>query len=72
MAVERACRAALDQAGLPFDGDVEGALLRLGCLEETGVASEAGAAARLASAEAVVSRVAARMRGVAPDRSWGF
>ena len=72
MAVETACRAALAQAGIPFEGDLALALRRLQApsdiweLQETGRASK-----RLAAAERAVAWVAGYLRREAPDRSWG-
>jgi len=63
MAVEMACRAALTQAGLSFEGDLAQSLRRL---QESGRASR-----RLAAAERAVAWVAGYMRREAPDRSWG-
>jgi hypothetical protein len=72
MALETACRAALEQAGLAFDGDVDRSLARLGAppelrLEEPPIrASE-----RLASAERIVRWIADYLRREAPERAWG-
>ncbi len=72
MAVETACRAALEQAGLRFDGDVDRALVRLGA-PRTFAAGDGAAegAVRLAAAERVVRWVADYLRREAPERSWG-
>lgn len=73
LAVESACRAALEQAGLDFDGDLERALARLGAPRELLPGEDArGAAERLASAEKVVSWVASRLRREVPERPWGY
>ena len=72
MAVETAIRAALAQAGIPFEGDLPQALRRLQApsdiweLQETGRAGK-----RLAAAERAVAWVAGYLRREAPDRSWG-
>jgi hypothetical protein len=72
LAVETACRAALAQAGLRYEGDLEQSLRRLRApsdiweLQETGPTSR-----RLAAAERAVAWVAGYLRREAPDRSWG-
>ena len=73
MAVETACRAALQHAGFPFDGDADRALewlsapegLRLGLTTGTG-------RHRLAASEQVVGWVASYLRSEAPERRWGY
>jgi len=72
VAVESACRAALDQQGIAYDGDVEGALFRLGAPLGLGAGGVARGAQRLAEAERAVGWVAARLRSEAPERTWGF
>jgi hypothetical protein len=69
LAVESACRAALAHAGLPYDGDVEHALRRLAAPRDLW---PGGLDDRLRSAEHVVAWVANYLRGVAPERSWGY
>jgi hypothetical protein len=73
MAVESACRAALAQAGLPFDGHVERGFARLaaprGLWDERGWDSAAGC---LDAAEAVVAWTARYLRSEAPEHSWGY
>jgi hypothetical protein len=73
MAVESACRAALVQAGLPFDGNAERGFARLaaprGLWEETRADS---AAECLDAAEAVVAWTARYLRHEAPEHSWGY
>ena len=73
MAVESACRAALAQAGLPFDGNAERGFARLaaprGLGDETRPES---AAACLDRAEAVVAWTARYLRHEAPEHSWGY
>jgi hypothetical protein len=73
MAVESACRAALAQAGLTFDGNAERGFARLaaprGLGEETRAASPA---AHLDAAEAVVAWTARYLRHEAPEHSWGY
>ena len=72
MAVETACRAALVQAGLPFEGDLERALRRLQAPTDIWELQQSGPASRrLAAAERAVAWVAGYLRREAPDRSWG-
>lgn len=72
MAVETACRAALVQAGLPFEGDLELSLRRLKAPSDMWELQESGRASRrLAAAERAVAWVAGYLRREAPDRSWG-
>jgi len=73
LAVETACRAALDHAGLRFDGDVGVALASLaapGSLWDGHSARSAGA--WLADAERAVDWVACYLRGEDPSRSWSY
>lgn len=73
MAVESACRAALSQAGLRFDGDLRGALSALaGPADLWDVAQGAPAAERLAAAQRVVAWAAGYLRSAAPHRAWGY
>ena len=73
MAVETACRAALEHAGFSFDGDVERALDRLSAPWDlrSGLTGGTGRQ-RLAAAEQVVAWVASYLRSEAPERSWGY
>ena len=72
MAVEMACRAALTQAGLSFEGDLAQSLRRLKAPSDIGELQESGRASRrLAAAERAVAWVAGYLRREAPDRSWG-
>jgi hypothetical protein len=72
MAVETACRAALAQAGLPFEGSLEQSLRRLSAPSDIWELQESGRAARrLAAAERAVAWVAGYLRREAPHRSWG-
>ena len=72
MAVEMACRAALTQAGLPFEGDLQQSLRRLKAPSDMWELQESGRASRrLAAAERAVAWVAGYLRREAPDRSWG-
>jgi hypothetical protein len=73
MAVESACRAALSQAGLPFDGDAGRALQALAAPRDVGEPLPgASAAGRLAWAQRVVAWLADYLRSEAPERAWGF
>ena len=72
-AVEAASRAALEQAGMRFDGDAESALVRLAAPRDVLRAPvEAGARGRLEACERIVGWVAAYLRSEAPERSWGY
>ena len=72
MAVETACRAALTQAGLRFEGDLQQSLRRLKAPSDIWELQVAGPASRrLAAAERAVAWVAGYLRHEAPDRSWG-
>jgi len=71
MAVETGCRAALEQSGLAWDGDLEASLHRLRLKPEP-LDSDGHGMARLAAAEKTVGHLAAYLRTVAPTRSWGF
>jgi hypothetical protein len=68
MAVENACRAALEPAGFPWDGDLAAALRRLSVPEEIVAACEDGPA--LDAAQRTVDWMAAYLRVAAPGRSW--
>jgi len=73
MAVETACRAALEQIDVPFDGDLELALARLGAPRDVWELQQTGPAGRrLAAAERAVAWFAAYLRHVVPGRAWGF
>lgn len=72
MAVECACRAALDQRGIRYDGDLPGALGRLGAPLGLGAFGAVGGAPRLSEAERAVGWVADRLRREAPERTWGY
>jgi hypothetical protein len=72
-AVETACRAALEHAGLGFDGDVNAALARLAA--PAGLWSTVEAARgrqRLAATEQAVGWIAGLLRSGAPERPWGY
>jgi hypothetical protein len=73
MAVESACRAGLEHAGLPFDGDLDRALDRLSVPPELYARLLAGSGGgRLAAAECVVASVACYLRNQVPERSWRY
>jgi hypothetical protein len=73
MAVESACRAALAQAGLPFDGSVERGFARLAAPRGLGDETRRdSAAACLDAAEVVVAWTAHYLRREAPEHSWGY
>jgi hypothetical protein len=73
MAVESACRAALDLAGFEFDGDLERGLDRLSAPHDLLVGLGDGpASARLAACERAVGFLAGYLRSEAPQRSWSF
>ena len=72
-AVESACRTALAQAGLRFEGDARRALEALHAPPDLAHAAlGASAAERLAAAQRVVAWAAAYLRSEAPERAWGF
>ena len=73
LAVETACRTALEETGLGYDGDLEVALARLGAPRDVWELQQAGPASRrLAAAERAVAWFASYLRHAAPGRSWGF
>ncbi len=73
MAAEMACRAALEQAGRRFDGDLEAALDDLSLPRHVlAELTRGGSSERLAAAETVVGWVASYLRNEAPERNWGF
>jgi hypothetical protein len=72
MAVESACRAALDQQGVAYDGNLQAALGQLGAPLDMGGLRGVRGAERLAEAERAVGFVADRLRRAAPERTWGF
>jgi hypothetical protein len=71
MAVESACRTALQQAGLPWSGDVDFALDRLR-IHRVSVHEEPTPRSLLLAAEETVALIAAWLRGQEPNRTWGF
>ena len=72
-AVEAAGRAALEQAGMCFDGDVDRALSRLAAPRELLQALGGGSPAeRLLACERVIAWIAAYLRSEAPERPWGY
>jgi len=73
LAVESACRAALEQNGRRFDGDLDHALGWLEAPPELleRVESTRGTE-RLAATERAIGWVSDYLRDEAPDRTWGF
>ncbi|HET7293078.1 MAG TPA: hypothetical protein VFM88_11675 [Vicinamibacteria bacterium] len=73
MAVEAACRAALERAGFEFDGDLERSLDRLSAPHDLLAGMEDGSPpARLAACEHALGFLAGYLRSEAPERSWTF
>jgi hypothetical protein len=73
LAVESACRAALAQAGLFYDGDVLRGLHRLAAPRDLwDPLPGASGGERLAAAERAVGWIAGYLRGEAPQHAWGF
>ena len=73
MAVESACRAALEQAGLPYAGDLEASLEQLAAPPDIWELQQLGRPARrLAGAERAVAWMASHLKRMAPDRTWGY
>jgi hypothetical protein len=74
LAVESACRAALEHLGLPYDGDIERALRDLKVDAEWSASGDVPTADRslLLAAERTVGSIAAFLRDAEPARSWGF
>lgn len=74
LAVENACRTALEHLGLPYDGDLGRALHALKVDAEWAASAQSGAADRslLQAAERTVGSIAAFLRDAEPTRTWGF
>jgi hypothetical protein len=73
LAVETACRAALEQSGIDYDGDLEVALARLGAPRDVWELQQGGPAGRrLAAAERAIAWFASYLRHAAPGRSWRY
>jgi hypothetical protein len=73
LAVETACRAALEEVGLEYDGDLERALARLGAPPDVWELQQSGSAARrLAGAERAVAWFSAFLRRAAPEHEWVY
>jgi hypothetical protein len=72
LAVENACRAALDQKGMAYPGDPEGALSRLDAPFGLSAGEAMRGAERLAEAERTVGWLAHHLRSAVPERTWGF
>jgi hypothetical protein len=73
LAVESACRAALAQAGLFYDGDVRRGFSRLAAPRDLWepVAAVSGGE-RLLAAERAVAWIAGYLRSEAPEHAWGY
>jgi hypothetical protein len=71
MAVESACRTALEQAGLPWSGDVDSALARLR-IHRVSVEEAPTPRSLLLAAEETVALIATWLRRQEPSRTWGF
>lgn len=73
MAVEAACRAALEHAGFEFDGDLERGLDRLSAPHDLLAGLQGGSPVeRLAACERAVGFLASYLRSERPERSWTF
>jgi hypothetical protein len=73
LAVETACRAALEQFALEYDGDLEHALARLGAPRDVWELQQSGSSARrVAAAERGVAWFASFLRRAAPGQAWLF
>jgi hypothetical protein len=74
LAVESACRAALEHLGLPYDGNIERALRDLKVDAEWSESGLDQAEGRwlLLAAERTVGGIAAFLRDAEPARNWGF
>ena len=71
MAVESACQAALERAGLPWSGDIDAALDRLR-VHRVAVDEAPTPRSLLLAAEETVALIAAWLRRQEPNRTWGF
>ncbi|HET9317895.1 MAG TPA: hypothetical protein VFQ51_20040 [Vicinamibacteria bacterium] len=71
MAVESACRTALQHAGLPWSGDVDAALDRLR-IHRVSMEEAPTPRSLLLAAEETVALIAAWLRRQEPNRTWGF
>jgi hypothetical protein len=73
VAVESACRAALAQAGLRFDGDLGRGLRALAAPSDLWRPIQgARVDEHVAAAQRAVGWAAAYLRSEAPDRAWGY
>ena len=74
LAVENACRAALEHLGLPYDGDLVRALRELQVDAEWSASTGGEVHDRelLLAAERTVGSIASFLRDAEPARSWGF
>jgi len=72
-AVEAACRAALEQRGASFDGDLGRALERLAVPDDLLASVEsAEGKARLEAAEKAIGWLVDFLHGEAPEKTWGY
>ena len=71
MAVESACRTALERAGMTWSGDVDSALDRLR-IHRVAVDEAPTPRSMLLAAEETVALIAAWLRRQEPSRTWGF
>ena len=74
LAVESACRAALEHLGLPYNGDLHRALHYLQVDAEWAACAAVPLDDRqlLLAAERTVGSIASFLRDAEPTRSWGF
>lgn len=73
LAVESACRAALEQRGERFDGDLVYGLARFDAPLDLWEPADARSSTQwLVDAQRAVGFLAERLRSEAPERSWGF
>jgi hypothetical protein len=73
MAVENACRAALDEGGCGYDGNLRRGLGVLQAPQGLLAGLDFGAGRdRLAATERAVGWLAGYLKERVPDRSWGF
>ncbi len=72
LAVDCACRVAMDQADLVYDGDPGGALVALAAPRSLWPLGEGDAHERLRATERVVSWLATYLKSEAPHHSWGL
>jgi hypothetical protein len=71
LSVDCACRVAMDEADLVYDGDPGRALARLAAPRGLWPIGEGGAHERLRATERIVEWLAAYLKSEAPHHSWG-